>query len=77
MRELPLNPGVLRRAQEGEAEAITILYERYAPLVYRVALRLTASPTEAEDVVQDVFIGLPEALTGCGKTTTDGGCCGR
>ncbi len=62
MREIPLNPGVLRRAQDGEAQAITMLYERYGPLVYRVALRLTASEADAEDVVQDVFIGLPEAL---------------
>jgi RNA polymerase sigma-70 factor (ECF subfamily) len=32
--------------------------------VHRVAFYLTASADDAEDVVQDVFIGLPEALRG-------------
>jgi RNA polymerase sigma-70 factor (ECF subfamily) len=38
------------------------LYERNAEAVYRLAYRLTGTSSDAEDVVQDVFVGLPEAL---------------
>jgi RNA polymerase sigma-70 factor (ECF subfamily) len=31
------------------------LFRRYAPFVYRLAYRLLADPSEAEDVVQEVF----------------------
>ena len=53
---------VVRRAQSGNLEALTELYTAYADSVYRVAMRLTSSSGDAEDVVQDVFVGLPEAL---------------
>jgi RNA polymerase sigma-70 factor (ECF subfamily) len=56
------NTGLLDRARLGEAEAIAALYERYAPLVYRIAFRLLQSEAEAEDVLQDVFLGLPRGL---------------
>jgi RNA polymerase sigma-70 factor (ECF subfamily) len=38
------------------------LYRRYGARVYRIAYRLTGRPEDAEDVLQDVFLGLPEAL---------------
>ncbi len=38
------------------------LYERHAEAIYRLAYRLTGTSSDAEDVVQDVFVGLPEAL---------------
>jgi RNA polymerase sigma-70 factor (ECF subfamily) len=50
------------RARDGEAGAITTLYERYGRTVYRVGLRLMQSVADAEDVLQDVFLGLPKAL---------------
>ena len=61
---------VLRRAdgaQEGklgdeEAYALEQLYRRYATVVLRVAGALTRNTDDAEDVAQDVFIGLPRAL---------------
>ena len=52
----------IARAREGDLDALGDLYREHAHLVMRVAYHLTASRDEAEDIVQDVFIGLPEAL---------------
>lgn len=41
--------------------ALEEAYRRYAKPVFGVAYRLTGSATEAEEVLQDVFVGLPEA----------------
>ncbi len=46
----------LRRAGRGEAEALHGLYERYAPIVFAVALRIVTNRTESEEVVQDTFL---------------------
>ncbi len=49
-------------ARAGEPEAIAELYEMFGATVYRVALRLMNSVADAEDVVQDVFVGLGRSL---------------
>src|SRR5450432_1674049 len=46
----------------GSQDALAALFELHSAAVHRVAYRLTMSPDDAEDIVQDVFIGLPEAL---------------
>ena len=51
-----------RQAHSGSPTAIAELYQRYGRAVYRIAYRLTGSQADAEDVLQDVFLGLPEAL---------------
>jgi RNA polymerase sigma-70 factor, ECF subfamily len=56
-RELPLDS-----ARSGDPAAITEFYERFGDTVYRVAYRFMGSTADAEDIVQDVFLGLPEAL---------------
>jgi RNA polymerase sigma-70 factor (ECF subfamily) len=38
------------------------LYSRYALSVHRLAYRITGSADDADDIVQDLFVGLPEAL---------------
>jgi RNA polymerase sigma-70 factor, ECF subfamily len=53
---------LIRSARAGEAAGIAGLYERYAAALYRTAYRLAGSAADAEDVVHDVFVGLPEAL---------------
>lgn len=53
---------VIAEARRGSNAALETLYRRYASLVARVAYRITGSRDDAEDIVQDVFIGLPEAL---------------
>ena len=50
------------RASAGSSDALAALYDRHAAGVHRVAFSLLRSAAEAEDVVQDVFLGLPRAL---------------
>lgn len=50
------------RARAGEADALAELYGRYWRTVRAIAYRLTESLADADDVVQDVFIALPDAL---------------
>jgi RNA polymerase sigma-70 factor (ECF subfamily) len=49
-------------ARDGGMEALGAIYARHAEMLHRVAFRLLASADEAEDLVQDLFVGLPEAL---------------
>lgn len=46
----------------GDPAAMGVLYDRYASTLLAVAFRLLMSRPDAEDVVHDVFVGLPEAL---------------
>jgi RNA polymerase sigma-70 factor (ECF subfamily) len=55
-------PEVLTRAGRGDRDALTQLYQEYAEGVYEAAFHLTESAADAQDVVQEVFLGLPEAL---------------
>ena len=48
--------------RRGSPEALGALYARYGDRLMAVAYRLTVSSAEAEDVLHDVFLGLPEAL---------------
>ena len=42
----------------GNHSALGVLYDRYASLVYRLALRILVNPQEAEDLTQEVFLQL-------------------
>ena len=53
---------LLEQAARGSGDALAALFELHAAMVHRVAYRLTMSADDAEDIVQDVFVGLPEAL---------------
>lgn len=44
--------------QGGEAEALTVLFKRHSPLVFRIAVRILRDEAEAEDAVQQVFLDL-------------------
>src|SRR5262245_61141947 len=46
----------------GDTHALALLYHRRAHELLAVAYRLLQSRADAEDVVHDVFVGLPEAL---------------
>jgi RNA polymerase sigma-70 factor, ECF subfamily len=56
------DPEVIALVASGDAAALGVLYDRYASALLAVAYRLLMSRFEAEDVVHDVFVGLPEAL---------------
>ena len=43
---------------EGRLHALEALYDRYRAMAYAIAIRITADPTLAEDVVQDAFLGV-------------------
>jgi len=46
----------------GDMQALAVLYHRYAQTLMGVGYRLLSSREDAEDVLHDVFVGLPEAL---------------
>ena len=45
-----------------DEEAFNEVVDRYADKIYRLALRITHNPSDAEDVLQEVFITLIEKL---------------
>ncbi|MEO7217482.1 MAG: RNA polymerase sigma factor [Gemmatimonadaceae bacterium] len=47
---------VVGRIRDGEAEAFTVLFERYHERCARLAMRLLGDPDDAADAVQDAFI---------------------
>ncbi len=49
---------LMRRVATGDAEAFAQLFRRCQGPVYRFALHMTASPSVAEDVTQDVFLAV-------------------
>ncbi|WP_209426589.1 RNA polymerase sigma factor [Pararhodobacter sp. SW119] len=54
----PTDEALLQRYATGDPEAARILLDRLAPRLYRLAQRLLADPTEAEDVVQEAMLKL-------------------
>jgi RNA polymerase sigma-70 factor, ECF subfamily len=46
---------LIRRASEGDALALEVLYDRYSRVVYSFALRIVADPQLAEEILQEVF----------------------
>src|SRR5215207_9643087 len=53
---------LVARLRRSDDDALGALYGRFATPLLRLAWRLLGSRDEAEDVVQDVFVGLPLAL---------------
>lgn len=49
-------------ASRGDRVALELLYRRYHQDVYTLAFRISGSKEDAEDVLQDVFVGMPDAL---------------
>jgi RNA polymerase sigma-70 factor (ECF subfamily) len=47
---------IVRRLAGGEAEAISALYDRYAPTLLAVARRILGPAGEAEEVLQETFL---------------------
>src|SRR5437762_2824611 len=62
---MPTPPSIaelVASAREGGGDALAELYARYGTGLMALAYRLTGSRADAEDVLHDVFLGLPEAL---------------
>src|SRR3954469_23998079 len=54
----------LEQVAAGDTGALGELFVAFGDLVYRTSLRLTSSPADAEDVTQELFVRLPDALRG-------------
>lgn len=52
----------LEGVRSGDDDAFRRIMDAYSPLVFGVALEITQSEADAEDVLQEVFIRLPAAL---------------
>jgi RNA polymerase sigma-70 factor (ECF subfamily) len=67
------DPGVLRRAQQGDREAFASIVRAYETPIHNYILRLTGDRTLAEDLTQEVFLrvynGLPRFSLRCKFTT--------
>jgi RNA polymerase sigma-70 factor (ECF subfamily) len=53
---------LVHRAQRGDAEAFSQLYEQYFPRVYSYVLRHVSQPEVAQDLTSDVFLRAMEHL---------------
>jgi RNA polymerase sigma-70 factor, ECF subfamily len=55
---------LVERLRAGDAAALEILMERFAPRVYRLAYGIIRNEADAEEVVQDVFLTLFRKIGG-------------
>lgn len=46
----------------GQTDALGRLFDRYSEPTWRLLSRMLGSPADADDALQDVFIGLPDIL---------------
>jgi len=53
---------LIARIVAGDSVALGEAFEAHSQRVYRLAYGITRSMSDAEDVVQDVFVALPESL---------------
>src|SRR5208283_4302337 len=49
---------LIARLRAGDQQAMSDIYDRYARVVYAVALRVLQDAAAAEDVLQDIFLQL-------------------
>src|SRR5688572_28982870 len=49
---------LMARVRHRDTEALRALYDRHSSMVHGLGLRILRDPTEAEDLVQDVFLHL-------------------
>lgn len=53
------DPALWSALQQGKGEALGILYDRHASLVYGIALKVLKNTQDAEDLTQEIFVKLP------------------
>lgn len=70
----PSEESLIALIKAGDGEALSLLFRRYAPLVHSVGRRILRNCSEADDVVQEVFLyvhrksGLFDASKGSGRS---------
>lgn len=67
----PTDAELLKRISRRDEAAMGLLFDRYARIVYSIALRVLHDPSEAEDVMQEVLMqiwrGAPSFIVGRGS----------
>jgi RNA polymerase sigma factor (sigma-70 family) len=58
----PTNHDLFQRCRHGDATAWQQLIQRYARLVHSIPVRYGLTPTEVDDIGQDVFLALAQQL---------------
>lgn len=58
----PPDPVLAAALRRGDAGALDAVYHAHAPALLRLAGQLTGSRADAEDVVHDVFVALPDLV---------------
>ncbi len=53
---------LIEGVRAGSPDALSALYLEHGAVLFRLAYRIVGAREDAEDVVHDVFVGLPEAL---------------
>ena len=53
---------LVKRLRAKDPEAFAWLYDQYAGILFRIGYSLLGDTAEAEDLVHDVFMGLPRAV---------------
>lgn len=56
-------PALLKAAKELDQDALTAIFDLYAPAIYKYALRLCHDPIDADNIVGDVFAQLLEQFS--------------
>jgi RNA polymerase sigma-70 factor (ECF subfamily) len=54
----PLTPSLLSRVAAGEGGAVRECITRYGGLIWSIARRMSRTPTDAEDAVQEIFVDI-------------------
>jgi RNA polymerase sigma-70 factor, ECF subfamily len=60
MSEARADADLLRLTAGGDVRAVGELYDRYAPTLFPIALRILRERSEAEDVLHDAFVAVSE-----------------
>ena len=60
----PTDEDLLLRTEAGDASAAAVLFDRHSDLIFTIGLRVLRDRGEAEDLVQEVFLGLVKKVRG-------------
>lgn len=63
----PKGDPMVQGLAEGREEAFAAVYDRFGPALFRVAWALLGARADAEDAVQEVFVGLVRARRTLGE----------
>ena len=53
---------LVARCRAGDSDAFEVLYREHSPRLYALARRMTGSPQESEDLLQDIFLQVHRKL---------------